>query len=211
MKPNENLVRHKLRVGLGVLFFSLSMVFPNIAQAQGCQTGAEVLANAHLRYNPIFAYYFGSFEQYVEQNRAHFVAGGDAVICAQRLSQALVQGAIQNYDPGDQQRRDQLNADLGAMGISPGQQYATRSQQMLAVAQQMDKFAYALPYAAEGNFGPLWTPRNETEQLQIFAMQMLRNMLQDPGTRSIFEQIRPQAIELGNIEYRMILALATGL
>jgi len=208
MRQKECLVWQKLTLGLSVLLLSLSLVFPNIARSEGCQTGAEAIANAYVRYNPINAYFFGSIEDYVKQNRSHFVAGGDAVVCAQRLSQALAQSAFQLYDPGDQRRRDEVNARLGGMGISPGQQYASPAQQNYAMARQMDKLANALPYAANGNYGPLWTPRDQLEQMQLFAMQLFPTLLQDPIVRSAFIQMQPMIEELVNIEYRMILSMA---
>ena len=189
----------------------LSLLFPGSAYAAGCQTGADALANAYVRFNPIFAYYFGSVESYVSQNRAHFLAGGDSVVCAERLSQRWAQGAFQGFDPQDRHRRDRISAELGTMGISPGQSYSSPAADMYAASQLMGKFAYALPYAANGNYAPLYQPRNEIEQMQLFAMQMFQAMMRDPSLVSILEQIRPQAIELGNIEYRMIIHSAQGL
>lgn len=211
MKQIENLIGERTAIGLSALLLCLFLVFANIARAEGCRTGAVAIANAYVRMSPIIAYYFGSIEDYVRQNRSHFVTGGDAVVCAARMAQALAQGAIQSYDPQFQQRRDELNAELGAMGISPGQQYASPSQQIYAMARQLDKLAYALPYAADGNYGPLWTPRDQLEEMQIFAMQMFRTLLQDPEIRSALAYAEPRIRELSNIEYQIILDIASRL
>jgi len=75
--------------------------------------------------------------------------------------------------------------------------------------RQMNKLADALPYAANGNYEPLWTPRDQMEQMQIFAMQMFRSLMQDPGVRSGLSFAEPQIRELANIEYQMILGIAS--
>ena len=197
---------------LAILAVALLISLPGIVRAQGCKTGAEALANVYVRLNPINAFFFGSVEDYVAQNRAHFVAGGDAVACARVMTQALAQGAFQAFDPSYQRRRDELNARLGTIGISPGPAEASPAAQLYSMAQKMDKLAYALPPAANGNYQPLWTPRNELEQMELFAMQMLGAMLQqDAGMRSVLMQMRPQIEELANVEYRMLLNMAQGL
>jgi hypothetical protein len=199
------------RNGLIAIVLNLSLIFPMIAYATGCQTGADALSNAYVRMNPLIALFFGSVEDYVSQNPAHFQAGGDSTACAQHLSQKLYQGAISSFDPADQIRRDELNAELGGMGITPGNQPTSPSQQLYAMAQMMDRLAYALPFAAIGDFGPLRTPLNEIEQMQEIATQMFALLMQDPEMRSTLAMIEPQIRELTNIEYRMILSLAQGL
>lgn len=194
-----------------VLQIVLSLFFPSQALAAGCQTGVEALANVYLRFNPIFAYYFGSMESYINQNRAHFATGGDSIVCARRLSQAWSQGAFKNYDPQDRVRRDRISTELGTLGISPGQSTSSPATNLYFASLQMAKFADTLPYAANGNYGPLYQPRNEVEQMQLFAMQMFPVLLQDPSMVAVLEQIRPQAIELGNIEYRLIVDSSRGM
>jgi len=211
MKYTENIPGTKLTLGLSALLLSLSLAFPNIVRAGACQTGAEALANVHVRYTPIFAYYFGTIEDYVQQNRSHFVAGGDAVVCAQRLAQVLGNSAVQTYNQEDRAARDRLNAELDAMGISPSQQSTSPSQQLYNMARQMDKLAYALPFAANGDFGPLWAPRDELEQMQIFSMQMFNILMQDPTLHALLDSMKPTIVELADIEYRMILNISSGL
>ena len=195
-----------------ILFISaLGLGYSYTAKADGCHTGAEALANVYVRMSPVNAYYFGSVEDYIQQNRAHFVAGGDAVVCAQSLSAALVQGAYQNYDPNYWRDREELNARLGAMGISPGPQQASPAAQMFAMGRQMGKLADTLPYAAQGNFAPLWQPRDELERMQLFAMQMFGYLMEDPTMRSVMNQMQPQIKQLANMEYQMILGMASQL
>lgn len=211
MSKNHIQIQLKPRRWLIVLPLLAFLSFPNPGFAAGCQTGAEALANVYLRFNPIFAHYFGDLESYVNQNRTHFVSGGDSVVCAKRAARAWAQGAFRNFDPQDKVRRDRLNAELGAMGISPGKSYSSPAADMYFAAQQMDKLAHALPYAANGDFGPMYQPRNEIEQMQIFAMQLFGELIRNPSVAHTFEIVRPQIIELGNIEYRMVVASMRGL
>lgn len=194
---------------VAILFVSsFGVGYGQIAVAEGCQTGAEALANVYVRMSPVNAYYFGSVEDYIAANRSHFVSGGDAVACAQRMARALIQGAFQNYDPNYWNQQAQLNAQLGAMGISPGQQQASPSAQLYTMGRQMGKLADTLPYAAQGNYAPMWEPRDQIEQMQIFAMQMFGYLMQDPSMRSVMEQMRPQIVQLANMEYSMIMGMA---
>lgn len=196
---------------IAVWLFILIMCHPGLANAEGCRTGADALANAYVRLSPINALYFGNIEDYVRQNRRQFVHGGDAIVCAQHLSRALTQGAFQNYDPNYYRDREELNARLGSMGISPGPAQASPAAQMMFMGQKMNKLARTLPYGAEGNFAPLWQPETELEQMQLFSIQMFGFLMQDPSIRSVMAQMEPQIKELANMEYRMIIGMANSL
>ena len=197
-----------------VLFVALTLmlVVPSAALAEtGCRTGGEALANAFVRVNPFYTYYFGSLESYVANNRAHFQNGGDSIRCAAALSQAFLGESMQLYDPDDLRRQNELNARLGSMGISPGPQQPTLSQQLYGISMQLSRLVRVLPPAAAGNYEPLYTPTNELEQMQLFAAQMLQMMLQDPSMVSIMAQIEPIAVEAAQLEYRIISQAATSL
>lgn len=96
-------------------------------QESGCRTGAVAAADAFVLSNPIYAYFFGELEPYINSNAEHFRAGGDAVRCLGALSGVFLRQAAQMYDPTEQSRRDEINARLGQMGISPGQPHASLS------------------------------------------------------------------------------------
>jgi len=172
------------------------------AQELGCRTGANALADAYVLLNPIYSHIFGDLESYVAENREHFREGGDAIRCATALSSAVLGASLQLYDPSDRVRRDELNAQLGAMGISPGQQESTSSTELYGVSMRLSRLARSLPAAANGDYEPLWTPTNELEQLQIAAEQMLRVLL--PQMADVMAQIEPQIRELAALEHRSI-------
>jgi len=192
------------------LMIALAAPLPATADS-GCGTGGDALANAYARANPVSAYYFGNVESYVSTNRAHFQQGADAIRCATALSQAFLNGAVQVYDPNDLQRRADLNAQLGSMGISPGPQQPTLSQQLYGISMQLSRLARVLPAAAAGNYEPLYTPTNELEQMQLFAAQMFQIMMQDPTMAPVMEQIKPIAMEGAQMEYRIISRAAVAL
>ena len=184
---------------------TLALVAPVAAIAEtACRTGGDALANAFVRANPISAHYFGTLESYVSANPGHFQYGGDAIRCAMALSQAFLSSATQVYDPDDLRRRQELDAEMGAMGISPGQQQATPSQQLYGISMQLSRLARVLPPAAGGNYQPLYTPTNELEQMQIFAAQMFQLLMQDPTMASVMTQIEPLAVEAAQLEYQII-------
>jgi hypothetical protein len=190
----------------------LSFAACSVAYAEpGCRTGAQALADVFVRANPIYAYYFGSLESYVVNNQAHFQSGGDSVRCAEALSQAFLGQAIGMYDPNDLRRRGELNARMGAMGVSPGPQQPTLSQQLLGLSMQLSRLARVLPSAAAGNYQPLYTPTNEFEQMPLFAAQMLQMMVQDPSMASVMAQIEPIARESANLEKTIIRRAAAAL
>ena len=198
----------------GILFpFLFCLISPSVAVGQPdyCRTGADALANVYVRANPVYALFFGGVEPYVADNREHFVAGGDSILCAQALSQALISGAIQNYDPEALNRQRELNTRLGSMGISSGPVQATAGQQLLSMSLQFARLARVLPPAANGNYIPFNTPSTDLEQMQMYATQMLSVLLQDPTVSSVFRQMEPMIKEAANMEFQIVLNMAGNL
>lgn len=182
------------------------------AQAQtGCQTGADVLANAYVRSNPMYALYFGNLESYIAENRMHFAENGDAIRCARAMSAALFRGSIRSYDPTALRRQQELNSQLGSMGISPGPAQASPSAMFYEMGQQMAWLAKVLPAASRGNYQPLRTPVTDTQRMKAFATQMLQSLLQDPSVRQTFVQMEPLFREAAQMEYKQLMAIAAGL
>ena len=177
------------------------------ALANGCREGASALGNAYVRTNPLYTYYYGTLERYVEQNRAKFTQDAPAIRCSRALARALMNGAITSYDPQALRRQQELNAKLGSMGISPGQQQMTASGQLMLMSQSFARLARVLPPAANGNFGPLRTPTTQFEQLQMFAAQMYAAMM----TRDVLEHVRPDVTQAAEAEYDFIVGLARSL
>lgn len=170
----------------------------------GCRTGGVAAANAYVLFNPIYALYFGRFEDYVAQNSEHFRADGNAVRCLAALSRAFLGAGIQMYDPADLQRKQQIDAELGTMGISPGPQQPTASSALFGMGMQLSWLARGLPAAADGNYVPFNTPANEIERMQLMARVMLQQLLQDPTVRQTFAAMEPLIREAARLEYKMI-------
>jgi len=201
----------KLLFSLFTMIVLCFLVSSLVVAEECCRTGADALANAYVRANPIYAYFFGRLETYVSDNREHFVDGGDSIRCAKALSEALMKGSIQNYDPDALRRKQELDARLGAIGITPGPPQATAAQQLFAMALQLDRLVYALPPAANGNFQPLRTPRNQLEQQQMFAAQLFEMLLQDPTVAAVFRDLEPMIREAANLEYQILINMANNL
>ena len=200
------------RIGILVVFILFFLTAPiEILAAGGCRTGASALGNAFVRVNPIYAYFYGSLESYVEENREHFVAGGDSILCARVLSQALMSGAIKSYDHDDFRRQRELDAKMSAMGLSPGPYQPTASQRLYTMALQLNRLIRVLPPAANGNYKPLYTPTTELEQMQIFGEQMMATLLQDPSVAETFQQLEPMIKESANLEYQILVNMANNL
>jgi len=160
------------------------------------------LADAYVLANPMYSYFLGELEPYLADHSEHFGANGDSVRCAAALARSFLGSAIQLYDPSDLSRREELNAQLGVMGISPGQQESSPSSQLYGVSLQLSRLARVLPAAAAGDYGPLQTPTNELEQMQLVAGQMLRMLLQeDPEMTALIE---PLVREMANLEQQAI-------
>jgi len=170
----------------------------------GCRAGGVAAANAYVLFNPIYAMYFGSFEDYVSQNRAHFRAGSDAVRCITALSRAFLAAGMQLYDPADVQRKQQIDAQLGAMGISPGPQQPNAGTAVFGMGMQLSWLARGLPAAANGDYGPFNTPANEIENMQLMARAMFAQLLQVPTAREAFAAMEPLIREGAQLEYKMI-------
>lgn len=189
-------------------FAALTLPAAQPINSSGCETGAAAIGNAYIRANYLYAMFFGDLESYVAENRSHFAPDGDAIRCARVLSQGLMAGAVQSYDPSWQRTQDNLNARLGAMGLSPGPATASPSAQLYTAAQQLSRLARVLPAAAQGNFDPLHTPTTEMEQMQLFAAQMMQFLLQDPAMRDTLQQMEPLIREAAQAEYSMLMSVA---
>jgi hypothetical protein len=179
-------------------------VYQGAYAESGCATGGHALAGAFVRVNPLYARFLGRLEEHVAKHRDHFRAGNDSVRCAAALSQAFLESAIQLYDPSDLLRRDQLNAQLGAIGIAPGPQQPSLSEQLMSMSFQLSRLARALPAAARGDYGPLYTATNDFEQIQVFAAQMVHAFLQDPSMASMVDQMEPILREAATLDHRII-------
>jgi hypothetical protein len=177
----------------------------------GCRTGGSALANAYVLANPIYALYFGSLDAYVANNAEHFRADGDAIRCAAALSQAFLRSALQLYDPADQQRRAELNAELESMGISRGQQESSPSGDVFGVSMQLSRLARVLPAVANGDYEALRRPTNELEQMQMAGEQILIMFLRTPEMAAILAPMEPKIRELANLEYRAMQQAAVSL
>lgn len=178
------------------------------AAEPACRAGGIWVANANLRANPLNAILYGDLETFVTNNRAQYRAGGDAVRCAAALSQAAMSSAMQLFDPGDIQRRDQIDVQLGTMGIKPGVPTPSGSNMMFGMSIQLARLARALPAAANGDFGPLYTPANDFERMQIEGMVMTWRLLQIPAVRAAYAPMEPYLRQLAEHEYGMILQAA---
>jgi hypothetical protein len=165
----------------------------------------------------MYAYIYGDLESYIESNEEHFRAGGDSVRCARALSQALMKGALQSHDPKAAreaiQRKQALDTQLGLLGIAPGAGLGqpTVSDQLFGMSLQLARLARVLPPAANGDVQPLYTPTNEFEQLQLFATQLMKMLLQDPMVAQAFRQVKPMIEEAANAEFKLLVGMARSL
>lgn len=206
----KSLVKKTIVGTLAVLGVGLFGFVEAVAEP-GCRNGAAPLGNAYVRVNPMYAFHYGSLESYVASNASQFVEGADAIRCAWALSAALMRGSVQAYDPADLRRQQELNARMGTLGMSPGAQQPTTSQQLYMMAQGLARLARTLPAAALGDFGPLHTPTTEMEQLQIFAAQMFQSMMQDPSVRAVMRDKEPLIKEGAELEYDILTGMAAEL
>ena len=201
--------RHFARAAMIASIVGLASVMAGPGYAQsGCQAGASALANAYVRVNPMSALFIGDLESYVAQNRSRLTAGSNAVRCARAMSQALMSGAIKNYDRNALKHQQKLNAKLGSVGLSPGSPLPNASAMFYAMSQQMAWLAEVLPAGAAGNTGALHTAPT---QEQAFAKQMFPILLQDPTVGAVFMQMEPTIREAIDMEYRQVMAIAQGL
>jgi hypothetical protein len=200
--------------GLTAIVLLVLMTPRPVAAEEGCRTGAEALGNAYVRLNMLYELFYGDVESYVQSNREHFVAGGDTIRCANALAQALVNEALQSYDPlaaRDAIRTQEIvNVELGKLGISGSFVPRTLSpaEQLYGLALRFDRLARVLPSVAEGDCRPLYTPTNVIENAEIQGRQMLKMLLQDPQVAWAFQQQEALIKKLANDEYQMSLRLA---
>ena len=101
-----------------------------------------------------------------------------------------------------------MNARLGAMGISPGPPQQTASGNLYTMSIQLARLARTLPAAANGDFGPYYTPTNDMERLQIFAERMFPQMMQDPTLRAVIAQHESLIKQAAQAEFQMVLHAA---
>lgn len=202
-------MKHHSRLFLTIAVLSVWLL--GIGQAvatSGCRAGGVAAANAYVHMNPIYAQIYGSLEDYVQQNGALFTQGSDAVRCLAALSRAALSAASQVYDPADIQKRNEMNARLGAMGINPGPARPSASGNFYTMSLQLARLARTLPAAANGDFRPYYTPTNDIESAQILAARLLPQMMQDPMLRSVFVQQAPLIKRAAQTEFEMILHAA---
>lgn len=188
-----------------------------VAQAandNGCRTGGTALADAYILMNPMYAYFYGDLESYLEANSEHFQVNGDAIRCATALSNAFANTAFAVFDPKEAQEqqamRDHLNMELGKVGLSPdqGPVEPTLSTQYMNVSAKLARMARALPAAAEGDLEPLATPANDFDGMQIWAEGMLRNLLQNPDVAWAYRQQAGLIRQSAEMEHQIILQAA---
>jgi hypothetical protein len=173
-----------------------------------CRTGGAALADAYVLANPLYSYFLGELEPFLAANREHFQPDGDAIRCANVLSQALMSSAIQLYDPNEQRRQQELNAQLEAMGLSSRPSDPTPSSQLFDVGMQLSRLARVLPAAVLGDFGPMNTPTNEMEQMRIVAEQVLTELLRDPSFAEVMTSVESNIRQLAQLEHQGILQAA---
>jgi hypothetical protein len=210
------ILRSRLSRAVGLLLVVLVVSWQLYAQT-GCQTGAPALADAYIRLNPMYAYFFGDLESYVEENAEHFGVNGDAVRCAKALSQALQNEALQSFNPNEvretMDRKQALDAQLGLMGINPDPSPAepTLSSTLYDLSMRMSRLARILPLTADGDLDSLQNPANELERMQIVAEQILKNMFGDPTLQFVFNQMEPKIKQSAIAEWSMVKKLGYAL
>ncbi|HVP50185.1 MAG TPA: hypothetical protein VMT56_03080 [Candidatus Bathyarchaeia archaeon] len=200
-----------------LLIFLVATVSCTLAQVNtdnGCRTGGKVLAKAYVLMNPMYAYFYGDLESYIEENSEHFRPGGDSIRCAKALSKAFANTAFAVFDPNEmkeqQAMRDQLNAQLGSVGLSPeyGNTSPTLSSQYYNVSLLLARMARTLPAASQGDYEPLNTPMDDTEAMQIWAANTLKALLQDPTVQWAFRQQEELVREVAKADYSTIVMAA---
>jgi len=180
------------------------------AQEPACRTGAQAMADAYILANPVYMSFFSvTLEQYVADNRAHFVEGADAIRCAAAVARAVLVESFQLYDPTEQQRRDWVDAQMAEMGLpQSGQSHdpPSASTQLYMLSEQLSRLTRTLPAAAVGDWGPFQTPQNDADVLYNIARQMLPAMLQqNPELRDQLAPLIQQSVQL---EQTALLRLA---
>ena len=188
--------RASIVLSLAAFLFGLFLT-PGEARAQACRTGGDALARAHALSSPLAVALTGGIDDYVSANRSHFTASGDAVLCARALSQALATAAIGNFDPNYLREQQELNARLGAMGVSPGSPQASASSQLFSLARDLEWFAQVMPMAANGNWQPfLQTGTWERQQINQVTQMYISMLPLMPEMAPILQEVTSQMIEL---------------
>jgi hypothetical protein len=140
--------------------------------------GGMHAANAFVAANPLYSMYFDfDLRSYLAKNRGQFRQGGNAVRCMAALSKGFMSAAYHLYDPQDAQMKQQVDLQMGSIGFGPGAQQPTASSGMLGVSMQLGRLARVSPAAADGDYGPMNTPTNEIEQMQLVAESILRQLM----------------------------------
>jgi hypothetical protein len=208
----KSLLSLALRTTLALLTGLVWMISTGHAADNGCRTGGTALAYAYVFSNPVYSLFYGSLDEHIAKNYEHFRSNGDSVRCAAALSQAFLAAGLRVYDPNDLRRRAELNTRIEGLGIPSGPQEPTLSSQLYGISLQLARLARALPAAADGDFTPYYTPTNEIEQMQMFAEQILRSLLQEqPQMRDVLAQAEPLIREAANLELRIMLRAAADL
>ena len=78
--------RRCARIRVSIVLLSLSVASIGAAQKSGCVSGAATMAEAYVRASPVYSVLFTDLRSFIAENREHFVAGGDAVRCADALT-----------------------------------------------------------------------------------------------------------------------------
>jgi len=111
------------------------------------------MAEAYVRASPVYSVLFTDLRSFIAENREHFVAGGDAVRCADALAREFL---------------SVRTADYFAMRPTEGERWTT-SGQLYGLGLELTRLARVLPAAAQGDFDPLKTPANESEAMRLQA------------------------------------------
>ncbi|UCE90211.1 MAG: hypothetical protein JSW10_05175 [Pseudomonadota bacterium] len=202
-------LRYRIFSAPAVLFACL-LAMPAAADDNGCATGAGALADAYVRTDPVYAYFFGDLELYVALNHTHFASGGDAVRCAHALAQALVKGNIQGHTAPDALRRRQdLDKRLDAMGIAPAPgQGTTAALQFATMSLQIERLARVLPRIAGGDYEVLLNAANQIEEQRMVVARNLGKLFHDPTAAGAFAQLEQPIREVADGEHQLIVFMA---
>lgn len=206
-------LQHQLRcrkLAVPAILFAWLLGAPAVAEDSGCATGAEALADAYVRTNPVYAYYLGDLELYVALNPQHFVPGGDAVRCAHALAQALVKGEIQGHAAPDAlRRRQKLDSQLDTMGIAPApSEGATDALQFAALSLQIEHLARVLPRVARGDYEALLTASNQIEEQRMAVARNLDKLYHDRSAAGAFSQLEKPIREVADAEHQLLVFMA---
>lgn len=174
----------------------------NVDKDRSCRNGANTLFNLYIRLNPIYSIYYGTPEEYIAQNRGLF-QGGDVNECAKKVARALLNSSIQTFDRNALNRRAELNAQLGAMGISPGQAEMNPSAVLFTTGQQILQLSKCLPGLLQGG-----ASSNCMSQEQVLVSQLMNTLLQDSFMQSTLQQIKPLILQAAEADFQFLMSIA---